>query len=172
MGFPFTFTTEIQKINSALWNYVIFVPENVSQFCVETSIKRLVCTLNDEISFQCALTPYGNNIWYIHLSAKIRKQLSLKEGSKVSVNLVKDTSEYGLPMPEEFREVLYSDEEGNQYFHALTPGKQRSLLYIAANVKSIDLRIKRAIVIIEHLKMMNGKIDFKKLNQMMKSKNN
>lgn len=87
---------------------------------------------------------------------------------QVQATLRKDDSKYGLPMPEEMQEVLDSDEEGNRLFHALTPGKQRTLLYIAGFPKTSDKRISRAIVIVEHLKANHGKIDFKMLNQALK----
>ncbi|MEZ4892245.1 MAG: YdeI/OmpD-associated family protein [Saprospiraceae bacterium] len=84
------------------------------------------------------------------------------------VSLKKDTSEYGLPMPEEMAEVLAQDDEGDKLFHALTPGKIRTLLYIAGNVKSSEKRISRSIAIVEHLKETKGKIDFKMLNIKLK----
>ena len=76
----------------------------------------------------------------------------------------KDESKYGIPMPEEMQEALYMDPEADQLFHKLTPGKQRSLLYIIGKPKSSNKRIEKAIVILEHLKTQGGKVDFKQLN--------
>jgi uncharacterized protein YdeI (YjbR/CyaY-like superfamily) len=83
----------------------------------------------------------------------------------VSVLLKKDESEYGLPMPEELQELLLQDEEGDRLFHALTIGKQRTLLYIVGSVKDTGKRISRALAIVNHLKATGGKIDYKKLNE-------
>ena len=74
-------------------------------------------------------------------------------------------------MPEEMAEVLAQDEEGNRLFHALSPGKQRTLLYYAGQPKTSDTRLKRAVVFVEHLKANKGKIDFKQLNLDMKEAN-
>jgi uncharacterized protein YdeI (YjbR/CyaY-like superfamily) len=71
-------------------------------------------------------------------------------------------------MPEELKEVLEQDEEGNRIFHALTPGKIRTLLYLAGQPKSSDIRLRRSIAILDHLIQNNGKIDFKMLNQAMR----
>jgi uncharacterized protein YdeI (YjbR/CyaY-like superfamily) len=62
-------------------------------------------------------------------------------------------------MPAEFNEVLKQDREGNKLFHALTAGKQRSLLYLVGKVKNIDRRIHTALVVVEHLKKNEGRID-------------
>ncbi len=65
---------------------------------------------------------------------------------------------------EELAELLAQDEEGNRFFHALTPGKLRTLLYIVGQPKNSDIRLHRALAIVEHLKMNQGKIDYKTLN--------
>ena len=86
----------------------------------------------------------------------------------MEVGLRKDESEYGLPMPEELDELLKQDETGNRLFHALTPGKLRTLLYIAGQPKTSDVRLRRAIAIVEHLKSNDGKINYRQLNEEMK----
>ena len=86
----------------------------------------------------------------------------------VDVLLEKDESKYGLPMPEEFEEVLKQDPDGDRMFHALTAGKQRSILYLLARPKDMDLRIHQALLIVEHLKENDGKIIDKVLYQELK----
>jgi len=106
----------------------------------------------------------------ITVNKKTRDKLGLKAGSKVNVSLRKDESEYGLPMPEELAEVLAQDETGNRLFHALTPGKLRTLLYIVGQVKDPDKRVGRAIAIVEHLKANGGKINYRQLNEELREK--
>lgn len=108
--------------------------------------------------------PKGDGGFFININKKIRDSLQLKIGMQVQATLRKDDSKYGLPMPEELDELFKMDEEGNRLFHALTPGKQRTLLYIVGFPKTSDKRITRAIAVVEHLKANNGKIDFKMLN--------
>jgi len=85
--------------------------------------------------------------------------------------LKKDESKYGMPMPEEFDELMKIDDELNEVFHKLTPGKQRSLLHIIGKAKRSETRLNKAIVISEYLKQVNGKIDFKQLQQAFKDYN-
>jgi len=164
-----TFTTTLEKFDSNLWGHHILVSDVIAnQFITDGGDRRVVCTLNDKIEFQCALMPKGDGGFFININKKIRDSLKLKIGMQVQATLRKDDSKYGLPMPEELKELLELDEEGNRFFHALTPGKQRTLLYIAGNAKSSDKRIMRAIAIVEHLKANDGKIDYKMLNQALR----
>ncbi|MFN7118118.1 MAG: YdeI/OmpD-associated family protein [Saprospiraceae bacterium] len=164
-----TFTTILDKFDSNLWGHHINVPDVIAQpFITAEGERRVVCTLNDTVSFQCALMPKGEGGYFININKKIRDSLKLKVGMSVQASLRKDESQYGLPMPEEFAELLQQDETGNRLFHALTPGKQRTLLYIIGSPKRSETRINRAIVIVEHLKVNNGKIDYKMLNQAMR----
>ncbi|PHN05464.1 YdeI/OmpD-associated family protein [Flavilitoribacter nigricans] len=166
------FTAALDKLDSNLWNYYLPVPVDISEAIIaEQKDRRVICTLNNKLEFQCALMPKGDGTYFIMLNKSIRDKLKLTLGITVDVRLKKDESEYGLPMPDELAEVLASDPEGNDHFQALTPGKQRNLLYIVGKVKSSDLRIHKALVVIEHLKKQNGKINFRQLNEELKTSN-
>lgn len=163
------FTALLEKFNSNLWGHHLSVPDAVAQVFVANDAKRIVCTLNETAEFQTALMPKGDGTWFINVNKTLRDNLGLKIGTPVRVALRKDDSEYGLPMPDELAELLLQDEEGNRLFHALTPGKVRTLLYIVGSVKSPELRLNRAIVVVEHLKENSGKINFKQLYAQLKS---
>jgi len=157
------FTTKLENFNTRLWSYHIKVPKDIVMHYQQAGIKRVVANLNDAVTFQCAIMPAGDGVYFINVNKKIRDQLKLKEGSKVNVILHKDESEYGLPFPDELKELLLQDPDGNKLFHALTPGKQRNLIYAVNQVKNVDLRIHRSLVLIEHLKRNKGKINFREL---------
>ncbi len=159
------FTARLENFNSRLWTFHIKVPKLVATHFMEQGDKRVVATLNDILTFQCAIMPAGDGVYFINVNKKIRDQLKLKEGSKIKVQLKKDESDYGLPFPDELKELLNQDEAGYRLFHALTPGKQRNMIYAASQVKNTDLRIHRALVILEHLKKNKGKINFRELYQ-------
>ena len=163
------FLTELQKFDSELWYYFIDVPRQVAEHFINSSGTRVVCTLNESVQFQCALMPKGEGEHFINVNKEHRGKLGLHEGDVVAVALAADTSEYGLPMPDELRTLMDEDPAGDRLFHALTPGKQRNLLYIAGKVKSSQKRSERAYVILEHLKIHGGVIDFKALNEEMKA---
>ena len=128
---------------------------------MSAGIKRLVCTLNDSATIHCALMSSGEGGHFILINKKLRDALKLKEGSPVHARLEADMSAYGMPMPEELAACMADDPAGDRFFHALTPGKQRNLIYAVSQVKDPDKRIRRSLVILDHLRQMDGKLDFK-----------
>jgi hypothetical protein len=140
------------------WHFLIVEKEIVVEFGFDGNSRRVVCAINDGVGFQCALLPSGQ-MFYIIVNQRKRRELGIEAGDTVDVVLTKDESKYGLPMPEEFREVLDQDPDGDKLFHSLTAGKQRSLLYFLGNVKDIDRRIHQALIIVEHLKEHGKVID-------------
>ncbi len=167
---PASFISVMEKFDSNLWGFHFCVSAEIgNQFVTQGNDRRVICTLNNKEEFQCALMPNGNGGFFINVNKKLRDALKLVIGSQVIVLLIKDESEYGLPMPEELQELLLQDEEGNKLFHALTIGKQRTLLYIVGSVKDTGKRISRALAIVNHLKANKGQIDYKKLNENIKN---
>ena len=164
------FTSTIEESTNKLWGAHFVVPDVIARVFIVGDDRRVVCVLNEKIEYQCALLPKGDGSFLITVNKKTRDKLGLRAGSKVNVGLRKDDSEYGLPMPEELAELLRQDEAGNRLFHALTPGKLRTLLYIAGQPKNPDIRLHRALVIVEHLKANGGKINYRQLNDEMKEK--
>lgn len=122
--------------------------------------KRVKCTLNGVHTYYCAMMPKGE-LHYLLLNNDILKKLHLSIGSTVDVNLEKNDTQYGVPICDEFREVLLSDEIGSDYFHKLTAGKQRTLINVINKYKNPQLRIDRSILILQHLIEMKGQVDFK-----------
>ncbi len=160
------FETElVMSTTGSGWHFLLVTKDIVTKLGFEGKYKRVICSMNGEESFQCALLPWGE-LFYIIVSKK--KRLGLVAGDIVKVLLVKDVSKYGLPMPEEFEEVLKQDPDGDAMFHALTAGKQRSMLYLLSHAKDIDVRIHQALLIINHLKANGGKIVDKLLYQELK----
>ncbi len=162
------FTSTIEHSTNKLWGAHFEVPKRIAAQLIKGQDRRVICSLNGEAEYQCALLPHGNGSFVITVNKKLRDKLHLKPGTEVEVRLRKDESAYGLPMPEELREVLRQDSRADKLFHALTPGKQRTLLYIVGNVKDTDRRIMRAITIAEHLKSNDGTIRYKQLSEAMK----
>jgi len=153
----------VEDSTGSVYGFHVKVPKAISDWYLERDIKRLVCTINNNFTWQCALIPFGNSIYYILLNAEIRKKQLLNVGSEVSIQLKEDTSKYGLPMPEEMQELLQQDPEGDQLFHNLTLGKQRSLLHLIGKPKSSKKRLEKALIVLDHLKNQGGKLDFKVL---------
>lgn len=165
------FSAIIENFNSRLWGHHIKVPEDIAARFISGTHRRVICTFNQEIEIRCALMGSKSG-WFILLNQSIRNQLGVSEGDTIRVNLEKDHSEFGFDMPEELEAMLDQDLTANAYFRELTKGKQRNLIYIVNKVKNTDSRINKALAIVHHLKEVNGKLDFKKLNEMIKYYNN
>jgi len=162
----FQFSTPLEASNSKLFNWQLRVPAEVTAAFLASSTKtRVICVLNGQDPHQCALIPIGEGVYITKVNQGRIKKLVLEEGKQVVAELFPDDSKYGLPMPEEMAAVLADDPEGDEIFHALTPGKLRTMLYVVSQGIDSDDRIWRAVQVIEHLKKRAGKIDFKALYQ-------
>ncbi len=111
------------------------------------------------------------NCYFILINKPLITKLGLSVGEKVTLNLEKDHSEFGHEVPEVFSALLEQDDEGRTYFYKLTPGKQRSLIYIVGKMKNIDSQLSKGLAILRHLQENQGILDFKKLNLMIQEYN-
>jgi hypothetical protein len=145
------------------------VDDIVVQKIKSKNTKRLICTLNKQEKIHCALQSMGNGTYFVMVNKTLQKKLNVLNGESIGVTLEVDKSKYGIPMPEEMAEILSQDENINQLFHLLTPGKQRSLLYQIGIPKTTESRIKKAILITRYLSEMKGKIDFREMNEYLKT---
>ena len=164
------FTTKLQKFDSRLWGHHFPIPAPIAEEFIDGNDRRVICNVNDLHSIQSALMPYPDG-YFILVNVNIVKKLKLRIGDDVILQLEKDHSEYGLPMPESLSALLEQDVEANGFFEQLSPGKKRTLIYLVGNVKNIDSQLNKGMAILDHLKMEKGKLDFKKLNQLIKEYN-
>jgi uncharacterized protein YdeI (YjbR/CyaY-like superfamily) len=114
--------------------------------------KRVICKLNGQIEFHCAIMHKKEGGHFINIGLTICKKLKIKAGANVNAVFTVDNSEYQFDMPEELQEVLLSDPEADQIFQSLTKGNQRGLIYLVSVVKSSDKKIERALKMAEKLK--------------------
>lgn len=149
------------------WNYFVNVPENIALNLISAIHRRVVCSYNGLAPVPQAIMP-SNGTYLLFLNKELRTRLHLKEGDTVQILVERDTSEYGMPISDEMRELLLQDDNFNTHFHALTPGKQRSLIYLVSKVKNSDGRIRKSLAIASHLKDNKGVLDGKLLRDKMK----
>ena len=162
-----TLETTLETFEWAIWSFHFPINKATTQIFGDKKPSRVECLINGKINIKCGLMPVGEGS-YIMVNKKIRHELGLKEGDTVELELKEDTSTYGAEIPESLQVMLDQDEQGSKYFHALTPGKQRSLIYIVSKVKSVDKQINKSLAILEHLRDVQVKLDFKLLNDKIK----
>lgn len=144
-------TFVLEKFDSGM--HYIMLDEEVVQTLIAHNNHRVMCRLNDQVEFHCAIMPKKESGYFINIGSSICKKLKIKEGSAVTASFSADHSKYQLEMPEELQEALNTDLEADQLFHSLTEGNQRGLIYLVTQVKSKDKRIERALKITEKLKI-------------------
>lgn len=132
-------------------HYIMVDQETFDEFS-KNGNNRVLCKINDQIEFHCAIISKKEGGSFIYVGSKIRKELKINAGSKVTAVFKADDSKYQFEMPEELEEVLNTDLEAHAKFHSLTPGNQRSLIYLVTQVKSSEKRIERALKIAEKIK--------------------
>ena len=156
-----TFRTHIGLLQHLPGMHYLEVPQDVVQILGTLNI-RLFCNVNGQLKFQCGLMALGEGRAYISISKKRMQQLGIELHDEVKVTLEKDDSAYGTEVPAEMEELLQQDEEGNRRFLLLKPGMQRYMLNHVSAVKSPQLRVDRAITLIENLKKLpEGKENFR-----------
>lgn len=157
------YKTHINKLPHLPGHYIEVPAEIVQQFGGKFKV-RLLCTINDKLTFQGGLVALGGGTGYISINNKRLKQLGVQSGDEVQVKLEPDESEFGMEIPEELTEIFNQDDEGKRRFDMLPPGKQRYILYFVAGVKSSQLRIDRALLLINNLKQLSiGKESFREM---------
>jgi hypothetical protein len=169
MGKVVRFKSKLEVTESSPPWHILRIPKaKVAGFAFKGNLRRVVCTLNETETFNCALFPSKGD-YFITLNKKLRDKLGLEIGKTVTIELSKDESEFGMPMPEEFAEVLRQDPDGECLFNALSPGNQRLMLKLIDFVKDVDKRIIRSLVGIEILKKCEGKFDYHLLHDSMRA---
>ncbi len=165
------FNSNVIQLAGNVWDVAIVVPQRIGDRLALVKNRRVVRTINNNVTFQCALMQRGDGSYFININKEIRNKTGLELGDSLLVKLEPDQSEYGLPLPDELKSAWELDQEAYDVFHALTKGKQRSLIHVVYKPKSLEIRIKKALVMLEYLKSVNGKLDFKELNLALKNAN-
>ena len=166
-----SFLSTLEDFHTNLWRFHLPVPEDIAAQFIDGDNRRVRVHLGGIPVFPAALMK-TKEYWFILLNKPNREKLKIAEGDKITMTLEKDLSEYGHEMPEELQVLLDQDEVGSGYFYELTKGKQRSLIYIVTKVKNTNSRLNKSLAIIEHLKDVKGKLDYKMLNEKIKYYNN
>jgi hypothetical protein len=150
MGLRKTFRCQLEKWGNA---HCIPVSAAIGQAFIQQGHRRVFCTIDGLPPTHAALlTRKALGDYYIYVGKALLKTLQPFHNKAFSITLAADDSPYQFDMPEELAEVLATDPEAHQCFHALTPGRQRGLMHLVSMVKSVDKKIERALRIAEKIK--------------------
>ncbi|HRE66074.1 MAG TPA: YdeI/OmpD-associated family protein [Cyclobacteriaceae bacterium] len=145
----FLFETRLVEYDNTLVNTVVELPADVVKKLPKGRV-RVEGKLN-EVSFNLGVQSKKSGARYLSISQAMRKAAKIKPGDKVKVmfNLVDPDK---LELPEEMEAVLAQDEAGAKLWNKLTVGLQRSLVHYINSTKNIDLRIERALYLMNKVK--------------------
>lgn len=165
-----TIKVKLGDKHSNLWGFHFRIPEEIATAFRNGNDRRIIATFNNSIKNHCAIMPSPEGP-FIMLNKGLIKQLQIQEGDLVTIDIEKDSSEYGMPICEEFEAVIFGDEQVFEYFKNLTPGKQRNLIHLVNKIKNSEIKINRSMAIARHLMEVRGVLDFKLLNETIKDFN-
>jgi hypothetical protein len=124
--------------------YLKINAEIINQFSKKRAT-RMICTINDQISYSCGLNHLGDGNFYVIVAGKYLEELNKKLGEQVNYRIDEDPDQLGVEMPEVLTVFLEQDADYKAIFDKLTDGKKRSLIYSFVKIKDIDKQIKTII---------------------------
>lgn len=145
----FTFETRLAEYKDMLVSTVVEIPVDVVKRLPAGRV-RVEGKLNS-VPFNLAIQSKKNGPKYLSVSQAMRKSAGVRPGDKVKVSFsVVDPDK--LELPEEMEAVLAQDDEGAKKWNKLTVGLQRSLVHYINSSKNVDVRIERALFLINKVK--------------------
>ncbi|MEO0583922.1 MAG: DUF1905 domain-containing protein [Bacteroidota bacterium] len=126
--------------------------ETVSQY-EKGRATRLVCTLDEEVSFSCGLNHLGDGNFFIIVATRVLKKLKKTLGDSVSFTIEEDPNPLGVEIPEALQVLLAQDEWARGIFEKITDGKKRSLIYSIQKIKDVDKQIEKSMAFLRQQKV-------------------
>jgi len=111
---------------------------------------RLICLLDNKLSFQCGLNHLGDGNYFIILSSQNLETIGKTLGDKVEFEITKDPNPLGVEIPEVLESLLEQDPDLKAQFTQLTLGKQRNVIHQVKKIKDIDRQIGKSIELIQN----------------------
>lgn len=145
----FSFDTRLIEYKGMLVSTVAEIPVEVVKKLPAGRV-RVEGTLN-QVPFNLAIQSKKNGLRYLSVSQAMRRSAHVKPGDKVKISFVIVDSDK-LDLPEEMAEVLTQDAEGAKKWNKLTVGLQRSLVHYINSSKNVDVRIERALFLMNKVK--------------------
>ncbi len=140
--------------------HYIPIPEAAAATLLKRFGKRVVCTIN-KVDIHCAVMGNATKGFYIGAGKSTRQKIKAETNDPLLLEFKKGDTKHQALVSEELQEVLSTDPEGQERFDALTPGRQRSIIFHVGKAKQSDTRINRILKIVENLKL--GKKDLREL---------
>ncbi len=106
---------------------------------------RLICHLDDKISFPCGLNHLGDGNFFLIIAGKHLEQLGKKPGNTVVFRIEEDPNPLGVEVPEVLSTLLMQDEGLKSIYEKISDGKKRTLIFALLKIKDIDKQVEKSI---------------------------
>ena len=134
----------------------LYIPNAIFQPFADLKLNRVKITARFKersIDFYATLKKdKSSDAYRMMFGKRLQKELGVVLNDYFEMQLFKDTSKYGVEMPEELDAVLLSDYDAYKIFESLTPGKKRSIIYVIIRIKNSQSRIDKSLLLCENLK--------------------
>lgn len=146
----FTFSAPLVTIEGNYVEHAIFLP---SELVAQLPAKRLRVKGNiNGVVFALAIQYRKNGDRFFMINKRLVKEAFLKLGSKAEVKFTLVDLDL-VEVPEELAVVLEQDDQANKVWCTFPNGLRRSLIHYVTSAKSIDVRIKRSLELMEKAKL-------------------
>ena len=137
-------------------HHLLYVPSNIVELFPKEKRNRFKVKFKHQdksLEVYAALRKDKNTGDYRMMFSKGNQaKLGLFQNDYFEMQLIEDTSKYGVEMPEELDEVFKTDVDAFRIFESLTAGKKRSIIYTIIRIKNSQKRIDKALLLCENLK--------------------
>ncbi|MEM6632071.1 MAG: DUF1905 domain-containing protein [Bacteroidota bacterium] len=110
---------------------------------------RLICKIDETLSFSCGLNHLGDGNFYLIVGKKRLEKLGKVVGDQVSFEIFEDPNPLGVEEPEVLLVLLSQDPQLKDIYDSLTDGKKRSLIFSINKVKNMDLQVEKILKFLE-----------------------
>lgn len=124
------------------------VPGSMVNSFKDKKATRLVCTIDNRLTFQCGLNHLGDGNFFIIISSKNLKLLGKRVDDSAAFVLTEDPDPLGAPMPDSLLALLEQDEAFKALFDELSMGKKRFVIHAISRIKDLDKQVATAIKMI------------------------
>lgn len=153
MDEPLDFSAEVERLEmKGSWTFVV-LPDSIWARAKAAGHKRWICTLNDVVTWHCAIMPLGDGRRFVVTSKDKLKAAEADLGHHVHVLLEPDVSKYGMALPEDLEEMLEADPEFQRRFDEMKPGRRRGVIHHIASAKTEETIAKRIVRLMKELGM-------------------
>lgn len=130
--------------NKGGYYYLKIEAEIINQFKNKRAT-RLICTIDEKVTYRCGLNHLGNGDFFIIISTKNLRSLNKKLGESVNYQIEEDPDQLGVAIPEVLEVLLTQEANYKNTFDKMTDGKKRSLIFSLLKMKDIDKQVQFAM---------------------------